>query len=186
MSDASTEVIEKLDALAEQRFLAQVKLDKATEEYKTAIAVLTADHEKVQTSLQSEINALDSQIYDTIQANRNELIRRGKKSFAIMKAVFQFRSSDPKTKIADSAGIMSVARKLGVVRQIAKVSISWKLNQSKFFQWLDKHGELRPHFEDYLEEVEAGESLTMKPNTNYTVFHDSKRISPPSISIKTS
>lgn len=188
MSDTDTEVVEGLNNLAEKRFLVEVRLEDATREHKAAVAALVAAHEKALAGLNGEAALLDEQIAQTIQTNREGLIEQGKQSFAIMRARFQFRkpSANAKPKVADASGLMEAARKLGVVRQIAKPSYSWKLNQSKFFDWLEKHGEMRRHFEEFLEDPASGESLTMQPNTGYTVHHDSKRISPPSVSIKLS
>lgn len=182
MSDTDTKIIDDLNDLADKRFLVQIKIDDANASHKSAVAALVAAHERVLSALTSEAAGLDQQIAAIIQPNRGSLIERGKQSFVIMRAKFQFRKPSGKTKITDAAGIMDVARKLGVVRQIAKPSYVWKLNQSKFFDWLDKHGEMRTHFEEYLDDS-SKESLTMQPNAGHTVHHDSKRISPPSVSI---
>lgn len=185
MSDTNTKVIEDLNGLAERRFFVEVRREIAIRAYKAEVAVLNAEQENVMADLNSEAKQLDEQITQLIQPNRNNLIERDKQSFVIMRAKFQFRKPSGKTKITDASGIMDVARKLGVVRKIAKPSYSWKLNQPKFFGWLEKHGEMRKHFEEYLDDTST-ESLTMQPNGNYTVHHDSKRVSPPSVSIKLS
>lgn len=184
MTDANTEVIDKLNELAEQRFLVELRQGDANQKHKAAVAALETAHQQVLAGFQTEIETLDKQIADLIKQHRKELIKTGKKSFVIMSAKFQFRGYDEKTTVKDPKGIMDAARKLGIVRQIAKLTMSWKFNQAKFFAWLDKHGELRSKFEEFLEVKEAGESLTMAPNSNYTVHHDSKRISPPSIGIE--
>lgn len=182
MSDTNTKVVDDLNDLAEKRFMVQVKIDEATVTHKAAVAALEASHEKVLSSLQAQAEHLDAHIAEVILPNRHTLIERGKQSFVIMRAKFQFRRPTGKTKVTDPGGIMEVARKLGVVRKVAKPSYSWKLNQAKFFAWLDTHGEMRKHFEEYLD-VSSKESLTMQPNSGYTVHHDSKRVSPPSVSI---
>lgn len=186
MTDADTKVIDELNELAEQRFVVQLKLDDANQKYKAAVAALDAVHEHKLAAFQAEIDTLDAKISNKIKTNRKALIESGKQSFVIMRARFQFRKTKPKTTVKDAKAIMDMARKLGVVRQVAKLKCSWGLNQGKFFDWLNTNGEFRSQFEDYLEVTEAGESLTMQPNTNYTVHHDSKRVSPPSVSIKLS
>lgn len=184
MTDANTEVIDLLNELAEKRFLVELRLNDANQQHKAAVAALETQHKEVLTGFDAEIKSLDKQIADVIKKNRKSLIERGKQSFVIMSAKFQFRKSDEKTTVVDAKAIMEVARKLGVVKQIAKIAVTWKFNQAKFLAWLDKHGEQRSKFENFLEVKKAGESLTMAPNTNYTVHHDTKRISPPSISIE--
>ena len=184
MDDANTEVIEKLNELAEQRFLVELRRNDANQKHKAAVATLETKHQQTLAGFEGEIKALDTQIANLIKQHRKELIKAGKKSFVIMSATFQLRKFGEKTEVKDAKAIMDVARKLGIVRRIAKLTMSWKFNQAKFFAWLDEHGELRSKFEDHLEVKDAGESLTMAPNSNYTVHHDSKRISPPSISIE--
>lgn len=184
MTDANTEVIDQLNELAEKRFLVELERNKSNEEHKSAVAELEAQHKGVLAAFDTDIQTLDKQIADLIRKNRKSLIEADKKSFVIMRAKFQFRGYDKKTTVTDAKAIMEVARKLGVVKQIAKIAVAWKFNQAKFFAWLAKHEELRPKFDPFLETKTAGESLTMAPNTNYTVHHDSKRISPPSIGIE--
>lgn len=87
----------------------------------------------------------------------------------------------------DKAAIMQVARCLGVVKKIAHPpKVEWRFNQKKFLEWLSRHPEQRTHFVEFLQDHEKGETLTVQPNANYTVVHNSERISPPSITIRKS
>lgn len=190
MTDANTEVISELNNLAERRFQIELRLNDANRKHKSAMAELEAAHEKVLDALNAEIAEVDSLIAGCIRTNRKALIAKGKQSFVIMRARFQFRGpkpgTKPKTKVTDAAGIMAVARRLGVIRKIAKMNVSWRLNQSKFLEWLEKHAELGSQFEDYLDVSVPKETLTMYPNSGYTVYHDSQRVSPPPVSIRLS
>ena len=184
MSDATNEVIDDLNELAKSRFDVQVRIDAENQQFKNDKTALETAHAARLAALTKEADALDSQLWEKIEPNRSSLIVRGKKSFITALAKFQFREVPGKDKVGDSDGIMNAARRLGVVRQIANPVHYWKFDSKKFFAWLDRNGENRPHFAEFIEEGTDGESLTIQPNSNYTVHLDKKRVSPPSISIK--
>lgn len=184
MSNANPEVIDLLNQLAEDRFALKLRMDAEDQAFKDAKARLEADHTDKKAAMEARAVEIDQQIQQLIQEHRANLIARGKQSFAIMRAKFQLRKSGEKTKVADANGVMKVAKRFGVVKAIAEPpSRKWKLDSQKFLKWLESHGEMRRLFEPYLTIVPEMESLHMSPNTNYTIYHDGKRISPPSITI---
>jgi phage host-nuclease inhibitor protein Gam len=184
MSDATTKVIEGLNELAKARFDLQVQVDAANQEFKNDKAVREAAHTARLAPLEAKIEEIDAQLWKELKDHESSLIEEGKRSFVTMAARFQLKTVYGTRKVTDAKSLMKIARKLGIVRRIAVPVHEWKLSQEKFFAWLDKNGEARPKFDGLIEETQDDESLTIKPNSNYTVFLDKKRVSPPSISIK--
>jgi phage host-nuclease inhibitor protein Gam len=178
-----TKVIEKLNRLGRTR--AELELTKQAEiqKFKDAKAALEASHGAKLAKIEADIEKTDPQIDQTITERRSELIQKDKQSFTTSEWKFQFRKAPGKTKVTDADGAMEIARKLGIVRKVADPPTRWKFNQKKFLEWLDRNPEQRARFESVLEDTEDGETLHMSPNSGHTVFHDSKRVSPPSITI---
>lgn len=185
MSDARNKLVHELNELAKSRFDVQLRIDAENQQFKNDKAALETAHAARLADLTKEADALDAQLWQkTDEPNRSLLIEAGKRSFITALTKFQFRDVPGKDKVGDSDGIMNAARRLGVVRQIANPVHYWKFDSKKFFAWLDKNGEIRPSFDEFIEEGTDGESLTIQPNSDYTVHFDNKRVSPPSISIK--
>lgn len=186
VSNVDPEVLDSINKLAERRFALQVQLDKSNADFKAAQASAAADHSALITPIQAEIDEIDSQLVEKVEAHRSQLIGSKRKSFTTIVATFQFKKVAGKLKVVDDKGLMAAARKLGIVRKIARQVLVWKLDQAKFAAWLAKNGEYRMKLGDFIEGPSEGESLSLKPNGTYTVVHDDKRISPPSITIKKS
>jgi len=187
VSSTDPEVIAAVDEIVEKRFALEVERDAVNRRFQAAIAEITKFHEEALRELTLLERQLDPAIWRAIDSNRATLIERGKRSFITMAAKFQLRDVPAKIEVLDKLGIMEAARNLGVVRQIANPPKGeWRFNQKKFLAWLGKNNELHGHFEQFIDHADGGESLTIQPNANYTVLHDSKRVSPPSISIKKS
>lgn len=127
---------------------------------------------------------LDYRITMLVDEHRSTLVATGKKSFATRIAKVQFRAVGETIKVHDKDGIMRVARKLGVTKQIAKPpKMQYVFNVVMFKAWLRKNGERRHLFEKFFEDVPAGESLHLQPNDSHQVFYDGQRLSPVSIRI---
>lgn len=186
MSDPKNEAIESLNEKCERRFQFEVKRDELIKELETKIATLQSEYAPRIAEIQTPIDALDAEIWDEAKSNYEMLVERGKRSFATMIAKFQFRDKPGTTKVVDAAGIMNLARKLGVIRKIAEPQPRWKLNNKKFLAWLEANPQLKSRFADFIQQEEATETLGLQPNSGYIVHHDSRRISPPSVSIKKS
>ena len=187
MSSTDPEVIAAVDELVRNRFALEVERDAENRRFQAAIAEITKIHEQALEEFALHERQLDPAIWQAIDSNRATLIERGKRSFITMAAKFQLRDAPAKVEVLDKLGIMETARNLGVVRQIANPPKGeWRFNQKKFLAWLGKSNELHEHFEQFIDHTDGSESLTVQPNANYTVLHDSKRVSPPSISIKKS
>lgn len=183
MTKDNVDRIEILNKVIQQRFALQTELEAEKSLFKSMVAILKAAHVEQTKPLQAEIEALDEQLWHTIERDRANLITKGKKSFVTMYAKLQFRSIPSTTKVIDAVSVMDVARKLGIVRKIAKPTNTWRFSTTMFLKWLSTHDEYRHYFEPYIDDLPEGESLTMQPNDNYTVHHDSKRLSPPSVTI---
>ena len=187
MSSTDPEAITAVNELVGDRFALEVERDAENRRFQAALAEITKIHEQALEEYALLERRLDTAIWQEVDENRATLIERGKRSFITMMAKFQLRDVPAKVEVLDKLGIMETARNLGVVRQIANPPKGeWRFNQKKFLAWLDKSNELHGHFEQFIDHTGGGESLTVQPNANYTVLHDSKRVSPPSISIKKS
>lgn|GEM_PF-2547514 len=187
MSSTDPETITAVNELVGDRFALEVERDAENRRFQAALAEITKIHEQALEEYALLERQLDTAIWQAVDENRATLIERGKRSFITMTAKFQLRDVPAKVEVLDKLGIMEAARNLGVVRQIANPPKGgWRFNQKKFLAWLDKSNELHGHFEQFIDHTGGGESLTVQPNANYTVLHDSKRVSPPSISIKKS
>ena len=186
MSNVDPEVLDLINTLAEQRFALQVQLDGKNADFKAAQAFAVADHNALVAPIQASIDDLDARLAETVASHRDQLVGPKRKSFATMAATFQFKNVTTKLKILDDKGLMDVARRLGIVRKIARQVVTWKLVHSKFVTWWEKNGEHHEALIDFVEPPTEGESLSMKPNGTYTVVHDGTRISPPSVTIKKS
>lgn len=187
MSDAKQQLISDLDSLAQERFKLKLELDDANDQFKNEEAIRRAAHTERIDQLQRRIDPIDDQIWKLITDNRSSLIQPGKQSFAIMSAVFKLRRGNGRVKVHNEAGIMHIARRLKVVNKVADVpSYQWRFSYKKFLNWFNQNPKLQHKFHDCIEVTQDGETLTMQPNENYTVHHNSARISPPSVSIKKS
>lgn len=185
MTSADPQVVTDLDDLARNLFKHQITGDAQTARFKAAEAALKAEYEANMEPILDLIRSASARVWGLISANRGTLIAEGKKSFVTSAAKFQLRSSTAKVKVADSEGVMAVARRLGVVRKIANPPRhTWLLDKDRFLAWLDANPDLRDQFAEFLDETEASEGLTIQPNGTYTVFHNSERISPPSVKVE--
>ena len=186
MSNVDPEVLDLINTLAEETFALEVQLDGKNTDFKAAQAVAAADHNALIAPIQAQIDANKARLAEVIQAHRDQLVGSKRKSFATMIATFQFREVATKLKVTDASGLMDVARRLGIVRKIARQAVTWKLVHTKFATWWERNGEHHEALIDFVEPPTEGESLSMKPNGTYTVVHDGNRISPPSVTIKKS
>lgn len=166
-------IVDEVNSLARQRFAAEVKLREVKARHAAEIA-----------SLDQEIAVLDSQLWHTITSHRATLIDKGKQSFVTVVAQVAFRKIGASTKLVDQTTALKIARQIGIVRKVGKLSIKWSIDRSKLMAWLENHGEHREAFDECFEDIAEHESLTIKPNENYTVHHGKDRISPPPLTIQ--
>ena len=187
MTDVNPRTIRTIDRLVDKLFNTELRRKSIDERFKQNKAVLERRHAAALQALNDREAAIGRGIWQIIAANRDRLIATGRRSFVTMTAKFQLRTTPARTEILDKQGIMDTARRLGVVKQIADPpKMEWRFNQKKFLAWLAKHDEYRDDFEAHFDEVDADESLTAQPNSNYTVSFNNKRLTPPSITIKKS
>lgn len=185
--DATPEVIKALDELAQERFRLEAEKQRIDTAYKVDEARLKAAYAHRIASVSERIAGLDTSIWQLVQQHRPGLIKAGKQSFAIASATFQFRTQKAKLVPTNPSGIMKVARRLGIVRQIADPPVhTWTFNKQRFLAWLESHVTFSRYFQQYMELTDAGESLSVKPNAGHPVFHDKERLTPYSFTIKKS
>ena len=183
VTQPNPEVIKELNDLTERRLRLEVIKTQAVTEYKTREAALKKKLESVLEPNSVETAEVDARLRELIEKNRSALIDPKKKSFVTMLAKFQFREVPGKIKVTDPKAVMNVARSIGVVRKIGNLTLTWKYDPVKFLRWLSQNDEHRSKFEDYIEDSEDSESLTIQPNGTYAIHHNSKRVSPPSVKI---
>ncbi len=186
MTNVDPEVLDLINTLAEQRFALQVQLDGKNADFKAAQAVATANHNALIAPIQAGIDDVDVRLAEVVTRHRDQLVGPKRKSFATMVATFQFKNVTTKLKVVDDKGLMDAARKLGIVRKIARQVVTWRLVHAKFVAWWEKNGEHHEALIDFVDPPTEIESLSLKPNGTYTVVHDGNRISPPSVTIKKS
>jgi len=177
-------VIDQINELAIEHFKQQAELEAANTAFEEAQKAANAAHSALIGPIQGKINELNAKLDALIKSHRTELIKEGRQSFVTMVAKFQFHRTHPDPKVTDPKAVMKIARDKGIVRKIAKLMYFWKFNSDKFFAWLSKNEELRSLFEQYIDQPEDSESLSMQLNGAYPVFYDDTRISPHSIKIK--
>lgn len=182
--DVDPDVIARIDSLARVRFELEIERQKLRDEFAGEQAAMAARHARYLAPIEEAIDRVERQLLTKIEENRPSLIAKGRQSFATMAAVFQFRHTQSKSQVTDATAALEAARRLGIVRKVARLVHVWKLDSAKLLEWLEKHGEYRDEFDEFIKPPTKRESLSITPNGTYVVLHDGSRISPPSITIK--
>lgn len=187
MDNVDPHAIAAVNNPTEGRFRLEVEWADSDRQFDAMLAEIVQKRDEANRGFAERARELDDQIWQTVDEHRGALIEPGKRSFVTIFAKFQFRDVPARTTILDKKGIMQVARRLRVVQRIANPpKIEWRFDQKKFLAWLAKNGDLRVHFEPFLDDVDTRETLSIQPNSGYAVLHDSKRVSPPPITIQKS
>lgn len=181
MASVNTGVVGKLNQLTEDRFKLEAKKQSANNRLKAIGQEIAAELEEAE----EEIRRIDQQIWQFTESHP-ELKGTGKKSFVTAIAKFQFRDISARLEVTDKKGLMDKARQIGVVRKIAKLKVVWDLSVTRLLEFLGKYPEYYQDFEPFVKETPAHQTLTIQPNDKYAVFHDGRRVSPPSIKINKS
>lgn len=184
--DVDPDVIARIDSLARVRFKLEINRQKLRDGFAGEQAAMAARHASYLAPIEEEIARVDQELSSMIEEHRPSLIAKGRQSFATMAAVFQFRHTQSKPRVTDATAALETARRLGVVRKVARLTHVWKLDATKLLEWLEKNGEHRDEFDEFIEPSAERESLSLKPNGTYVVLHDGNRISPPAVTIKKS
>ena len=187
MTNAFTTLINRLNRLGRTREHLELMLKSENERYKKEQETGRIRHSRRLATITARIEKTDPEIWNGIAARRDELIPKDKKSFVTSERRFQFKAVPFRQKVTDANAVMALARKLGIVTPISDPPSRRRIfNSTKFFEYLESHGELRERFEEWIDETGGGdeETLHMSPNADYTTFYDGERLSPPSITIK--
>lgn len=182
-NEVDPRVIGTINRLLERLFRLTVRQKLEKDRYEAQLASLKRRHTSLSQGFSTEEQELSAKLRRVIAEHYAELVGRGR-SFATMIGIVQFRKQPEHTVIADKQGIMQLARKRGLVRQIADPpSTEWQLNPKKLSAFLERHPEYRAEFEPFLTVTPAHDSVSVKPNNGYTVNHDNKRLTPPATSL---
>lgn len=180
-----TQVIDKLNQLGRTRVRLELSRNAAIQKAKNAKAAIDERLSTQLSGIEAKIEAIDPKIGVTIADHRSALVAEGKQSFTTSEWKFQFRKVPGKMQVTDADAIMGIARRLGIVRKIADPPTQeWRFSLKKFLEMLEENPEYNSYFDDYIDQPDETETLHMSPNSGHTVYHDSKRVSPPSIRIK--
>lgn len=182
-SQPEVEMIEHVNMLTEKRFSLEVELETLKNEYKKEEDELKKRYAPHLELIEASVAEVDKELFDFISDNQDILIDKDKRSFATLIGVFQFKRSSQAVKVVDTEGVMDMARRVGVVKQIADLVHHYKLNRRKFTAWLESNPRYLEVFDEYLEANDT-ESLTIRPNSTYVVTHKRRRISPPGVTIR--
>ncbi len=184
MTDVNPEVIENFNRLAADRLELATEIERTKQRFTERQRELKTEYTARLQALSEQVDELDSQIWQLLDQSADHVLPKGKKSFVTMVASFQLRQVPARITL-DTTAIMEQARKLRVVRHIAvpPKTPAWKFNRDKFFAWLRINGEMRLFFDEFIEDGVASESLTIRPNSSFTVQYDNQRLTPPSTTI---
>lgn len=186
MTDADRELIDDLGKRADNRFWLVLEKERLEQELQDRQAAVLAEFEPRLSEVQEAIERVDDGFWHDIEENRSTLIKSGKNSFPTLEAIFQLRKvRGLKIKVTDKEGVLKVARRLRITREIANPPKGgWRLDQKKLLRWLEKNPGWHHFFGAYVEDLSGEESLTIRPNGTYTTYYRNERISPPSVKIE--
>lgn len=185
MTDASRELVDHFGELAQEAFRLEVEKQELAQERKDEQAALDALYGRRESDLQERTEKNHAQIWRELEEHRDVLIQSGKKSFPTLSAIFKLRDPSNKYKVTDAAGVLKAARRLRIMREIADPPKgTWRLDQRKFFKWLERNPGWRHFFGEAVEDVSSQESLTIQPNGPYMMYYNNRRVSPPSVKIE--
>ena len=171
--DATDDIIKQVNALAERRFALEIETNQLKQRHAAELA-----------KLDQQIANVDSELWQLVSRHRTTLIDPGKQSFVTVVAQVAFRKVGGSIKLINPGLALDIARQLGIVRKIGKLQVKWAVDRVKLLAWLDANNEDREIFDDCVAATPAHESLSIKPNANYTVRHGTERISPPPLTIQ--
>lgn len=135
----------------------------------------TAAYEKAQQELKDRFMGNRSRIARKIDENRSVLrglilanramLLPGKiKSFSTMHGAFSFRNITTQFRVTDPKQALDAARKLGIVRKVAKIKVSWIVDPALLQSYLESNPEDLEAFLDCIEPGgETTEHLSVKP-----------------------
>lgn len=186
MASVDPEVVNQINEWALELLKQRAALKDENDTFEAEQNAANVAHDAIIGPIQVKINELNAKLDALIQEHRAELIKEGRQSFVTMVVKFQFHRTHPKPKVTNPKAVMAIARARGIVRKIAKLVSLWKFDADKFFAWLAKNEELRSLFDEYIDDTEENESLSMQLNGAYPVFHDGARLSSESITIRES
>ncbi|HEX8390406.1 MAG TPA: hypothetical protein VF597_03225 [Candidatus Saccharimonadales bacterium] len=188
-------IVRQLNELARQLFdLARLR-KKVTDEYKADQEARKSAYEAerdrrkvafdtVISPIQFQIDQARKEMTELVSQHRSALLTGSLKSFATTMAIFSYRKAPLSFKLEDSTAATAVARKLGILRQVGKMRISWDIDPAKLKTYLDTHPGAVESFADCVRFADPdAQSLSAKPNDAYLTMHDSDQLSDAAIKL---
>ncbi len=165
--DLINQLVRKLFKLRRKQVTLKQKFDEDKDRRKAAF-------ESEDKKLEAQISKVSKKLRGLVKQNRGLLITRGK-SFATLFGKFSYRDLPSAFKVTDKVAALKVARKLGILRKVCSVKVTYSVETDKLEQYLNGHPEHHKAFEDCIEwPGKKQESLSVKPNDTYLTRHDSK------------
>lgn len=182
MTNVNPKVLERLSSVARRRILVEARLDRLKQRNKQRREAIKTVYDRMVTKAEAQVAKADDMLWCVIDKHRDELTPTGERSFATRWVKFQFKNVPAVTKVENAAGIISIARKRGSLKQVAKPA--WQVDDEKLLAYLDENPDERKYYQDCLQEVPAHETLSIKLNEGHDVTFDNKKLTPKAVSIK--
>lgn len=142
-----------------------------------------AEFDRENSALEQEISEKKDELAGLVEGHRAELVTGRLKGFATQFASFSFREVPTKFKVTDKQAALAAAKKLGVMRKVCSIKVTYVVDAEKLQKYLDTHPEYIEDFADYVEQPHTSESLSVKPNETFHATHDTERLTNQSIKL---
>ena len=164
MSDTVDEQLStQLDDLAAERLRVEATMNAEKEAHRGAVRALEDEHADRMSEYVRRAQELDRTIWLTIRQHWSTLMPGSARSFRTMRVTFSMKKVNATTAVIDKDAIMELARKLGVVKQLADPPrAGWTFNKKKFLAWLQRTEKYRARFKEFLRETPTHDSLSVK------------------------
>lgn len=147
-----------------------------------SVAAATSERADVRADLEREIKETKELLRELIMSKQAKLFLVGKRSFDTLYGSISLRDTAGSTKVVNGKELLALARKLGVVRKLFTMKISWTFSVTKFEQWVEKFPELAELFYQYLDVTTRHDKLSLKPHEPRVKAINLDRISSEAIS----
>ncbi len=160
------EIKRRLDSLLQELWADLRTREQIKSDYDTELERLNAKYGRRRTRINTRIVKLRKRLAWLVKTYREHLMTAKLKSFTTELGVFEFRNSTTRFKVTDAAGALAAARKLGVVRKIAKLKVSWTIEPKKLEEFLRQHGEYINAFDEFVDPGgDVTEVLRVRPQS---------------------
>lgn len=179
MANVDPELIAEINELAAERLRLEAWLEAENSAFNKTQLDASVVHDAVISPIKQAIGDVDAKLWRLIVAHEESLISGKLKSFTTIVAKFNFRTPEKKMKVTNKKAVITLARALRVLRKMAKMKVTWELDEDKFFAALPKlPAPMRKKFDPFIATVGGEENRTLRvtQNATYPVTHDDTRL----------